>query len=36
VNGQTADLDKDELFDLFDYVFDYDETINTNDFLDLY
>jgi len=36
INGQTVDFDEEVLFDLFDYVFDYDETIYTNDFLDLY
>jgi len=34
--SQPADFDEDELFDLFDYPFDYDSTIYTGDFLDLY
>jgi len=32
----TANFDEDELFDLFDYHFDYDSTIYSRDFLDLY
>jgi len=34
--SQPANFDKDELFDLFDYPFDYDSTIHSGDFLDQY
>jgi len=34
--SQPADFDEDELFDLFDYHFDYDSTIYTGHPLDLY
>jgi len=34
--SQHAYFDEDELFDLFDYHFDYDSTIYSGDFLDLY
>jgi len=34
--SQPADFDENELFDLFDYPFDYDSTIYTGDFLDHY
>jgi len=34
--SQPADFNENELFDLFDYSFDYDETIYTGDFLDAY
>jgi len=34
--SQPADFDEDELFDLFDYPFDYNSTIHTSDFLDHY
>jgi len=34
--SQPADFDKNELFDLFDYHFDYDSTIHSGDFLDIY
>jgi len=33
---QPADFDEDELFDLFDYHFDYELTIYSGDFLDQY
>jgi len=31
-----AEFDEDELFDLFDYHFDYDSTIHSGDFLEQY
>jgi len=34
--SQPSDFKEDKLFDLFDYHFDYDSTIHTGDFLDLY
>jgi len=34
--SQPANFDEDELFDLFYYDFDYDSTIYSGDFLDLY
>jgi len=34
--SQKADFDEDELLDLFDYHFDYDSTIHSGDFLNLY
>jgi len=34
--SQPADFDKDELFDLFDYHFDYNSTIYSGDLLNLY
>jgi len=33
---EPADFDEDELFDLFDYHFDYDSTIHSGHFLDQY
>jgi len=34
--SQPADFNEDKLFDLFDYLFDYDSTIYSGDFLNLY
>jgi len=34
--SQPADFDEDEPFDIFNYYFDYDSTIYSGDFLDLY